>query len=187
MSIGHRRTTFGMTFVLGVLAALSVEGIDAATQFKSVRFDNERIAEVVEFALKKSEAFQDLVATLEQQDRVIHVEEGPCGHGQVHSCLQPMATPGGKHLLIHLSPRQPLHVAAAMLAHELYHAAEIGRYPEAVDPASVRALFQRIGRPACTFASDDCWETRAAVAFERLVISELSASARPARPARPPR
>ena len=154
-------------------AALTARAAEPAA-WNRIRFDNPRIAEVFRFAVKKSTAFQDLVATLELADRMVYIEEGSCRHQLVQGCLQLMATPGGKHLLVRIASRELINRVAAQLAHELYHAAEIGREPSAIDEASIRALYHRIGERSCATNSDDCWETRAAVAFETLVIKELN-------------
>jgi hypothetical protein len=149
------------------------------TQLNHIRIENERILEIFRFALHKSDAFQDLVATLEQQDRIVYVEEGSCRHVEVSGCVAPMPTPGGKHLLVLIDPRQSINRASAQLAHELYHASEIARYPDAIDVDSVRQLYARIGRRTCAGSFDDCWETSAALTFERLVWSELSGKQSP--------
>jgi hypothetical protein len=147
---------------------------EQAVSGRRVRFENPRIAEVFRYALKKSAAFEDLVATLELADRVVYISEGNCRHHMVRGCVSLMPTPGGRNILVRIAPRELIQRVAAQLAHELYHAAEIGRAPNAVDDASMRALYRRIGERSCDAPSDDCWETRAAVAFERLVTQELN-------------
>jgi hypothetical protein len=139
-----------------------------------LRFHNTRIAEVFRYAVKKSPAFEDLVAALEQQDRVVYVDEGRCRQPEVSSCLQLLGTSGAKYIQIRIAPREPLKLVVARLAHELYHASEIGRDPSVVDAASLQALYERIGYRNKTCPDKDCWETRAAVAFEALVTRELN-------------
>ncbi len=144
--------------------------------FGNVRTDNPRIREVLSYAARHSGSFRELLATLELFDRTVYVEEGHCRHHEQHGCLQLMATPPGRNLLVQIDPRQPIEVVVAQLAHELYHAVEVGRAPEVTDAASLRALYQEIGEHACLDESDDCWETRAASAFEALVLRELKSS-----------
>jgi hypothetical protein len=82
--------------------------------------------------------------------------------------------PGTRNLVVHIDPRQPIRTAAAMLAHELYHATEIGRAPEVVESETLRALYQRIGEQSCQGLSHHgCWETRAARTFQALVMRQL--------------
>jgi len=158
------------------LSILSADRVRASGPHKSpshVRFDNDRIREVFEYAMKRSPSFGDLVATLELLDRVVYVEEGLCRHRQQSGCLVLMPTPGAKNLLVRIDPRQPIRAVVAQLAHELYHALEVAREPAIVDELSLRDLYVRIGE-RCLPADDNCWETRAAVAFEALVTRQLN-------------
>jgi hypothetical protein len=83
--------------------------------------------------------------------------------------------PGTRNLVVHIDPRQPIRTAAATLAHELYHAAEIGRAPEVVDSESLKALYERIGEQSCYEQTrHNCWETRAAQTFQALVMRQLA-------------
>jgi hypothetical protein len=138
-----------------------------------VRFDNKRIAEVFRYAVNRSPSFEALIETLNLTDRVVYVEEGRCPHPIEHSCLALMPTPNAKNILVRIDPRQPINVVVAQLAHELYHVAEVSKEPAVVDAASLRELYSRIGDRGCFAESDDCWETRAACAFEALVTREL--------------
>jgi len=142
----------------------------------NLRTDNQRIHEVIRFALERSESFQDLVARLDLVDRIVYVMEGSCP-GSHLSCLYLM--PGTRNLVVHIDPRLPIQTVAGMLAHELYHAAEIGRAPEVVDSESLKALYQRIGEQSCRGQSPRvCWETRAAQAFQEVVMRQLNGDAK---------
>jgi hypothetical protein len=162
-----------------LLCGVSLLSVHTAVAGGHVRFDNDRIAEVFHYAMWRSPSFRDLVATLEMLDRVVYVEEGKCRNLQQHSCLILMPTPGAKNLLVHIDPRQPIRSVVAQLAHELYHAEEVGREPSVVDDASLRNLYERIGERRCSTDGDNCWETRAAATFEALVTRELEQSAAP--------
>jgi len=143
----------------------------------NLRSDNQRIQEVIRFALARSESFENLVAALDLVDRLVYVVEGSCpGSGHL-ACLYLM--PGTRNLVVHIDPRLPIQTVAGMLAHELYHAAEIGRAPEVVDSESLKALYQRIGEQSCRGQSPQgCWETRAAQAFQELVMRQLNRDAK---------
>jgi hypothetical protein len=41
--------------------------------------------------------------------------------------------------------------------------------------AALNTLYERIGERSCFDEGESCWETRAAVAFEALVIRQVSA------------
>jgi hypothetical protein len=171
MMNSHDRAVVAM-WLLTTVMALSPAVAAQEPLPSQIRFDNDRIGEVFRFATTKSPAFRDLLATVGQQDVVIYVEEGRCRHQFVEACLHPMPTPGRRNLVVRIDPRRPIHAVSAHLAHELYHASEIARLPGSIDAAAVRALYERIGLANCPL-SGECWETRAALTFERLVRSEL--------------
>jgi hypothetical protein len=139
-----------------------------------VRTSNTRIEEALHYALKRSPSFGDLIATFDFLDRVvdIEIEEGHCQHREQPACLQLM--PGGRNILVQVDPRQTTRAVALQIAHELYHALEVGREPAVVDAASLLNLYEAIGERGCFTSPDSCWETRAAVAFEALVDRQLS-------------
>jgi hypothetical protein len=168
--------TLVVVFLLACLSLDASRSMHAAKyddEGRHIRFNNGRIAEVFRYAMKKSPAFDDLVQTLELQDRIVYIEEGRCLRRPVTSCLQ--LTPDGKYIQVRIDPREPIKLVVARLAHELYHASEIARERNVVDDTSLQALFGRIGfeNKSCS-RPDHCWETRAAVAFEALVTRELN-------------
>jgi hypothetical protein len=88
------------------------------------------------------------------------------------------AVEGARYLRITVRRDLPLERLVGLLGHELMHAVEIARHQDVRDPASLRALYLRIGH------SDDgaAFDTREAVAAGVQVLGELrrsrSASAR---------
>jgi len=161
------------TVLAALVAAASSLCAQPALARGHVRFVNDRIAEVFEYAMNRSPSFRELIATLDILDRVVYVEEGQCGDGTPRGCLVLMPMSGGKKLLVRINPRQPNRLVAAQLAHELYHAMEVAQEPDVVDELSLRELYRRIGHRSCFNEGDGCWETRAATAFEALVVREL--------------
>ena len=169
-----RQATMFVT-VAGALISLTAAAPASGQRHHTprLRCDNSRIREVIQFALARSEAFQDLVATLDVSDRIVYVEEGSCRDREHRSCLHLM--PNTRNLVIRINPREPIRGAAATLAHELYHAAEIEGAPDVVDSDTLRALYERIGEQSCAPQSHSgCWETRGARAFEALVMRQLA-------------
>ena len=61
----------------------------------------------------------------------------------------------------------------ATIAHELQHALEIIRTPEATGAEQVMALYRRIGKGECAKGRSDRCETEAALAVEAKVLGEL--------------
>jgi len=142
----------------------------------NIRVNNVRIKEVIEFAVDQSPSFNDLLVTFESIDRVVYIDEGACPDRELRSCLQLLATPGGRNILVRIDPRKPIRAVVLQLAHELYHALEVGREPDVVDRDGLRGLYERIGEHGCDSKRADCFETRAAVTFERLVSRQLAGS-----------
>jgi hypothetical protein len=166
--------------VLLAAAMTSAHGASANGGLRHVRSSNQRVHEIIRYALTRSPSFGDLLATLDLFDRVVYVEEGSCTGLEHPSCLYLMSD--GHSLAVRIDPRQPIRTAAAELAHELYHAVEIGREPTVVDASTLLALYARIGENACgTHIRHGCWETRAAQAFQELVMRELAAGKAAAR------
>jgi hypothetical protein len=157
--------------------AVDAVGVSARAAAPHLRIDNDRILEVVRFALRRSPSFGHLVATLELLDPVVYVDEGECKHRELRGCLQLVSTPGSRNLMVRIDPRQPIDAVVAQLAHELYHALEIAREPDVVDAASLRDFYSRIGERRCPHDPYECWESRAAVAFEALVMREINTPA----------
>jgi protein-tyrosine-phosphatase len=123
------------------LSGTSIERITADSTGDSahhVRSANRRVQEALKYGLAKSESFRDLIATLDFADRIVYVEEGSCANPEHRSCLHLLA--GSRHLIVHISPRQEIGTVVAQLAHELYHAAEIGREPSVTNAAELQAL-----------------------------------------------
>jgi hypothetical protein len=147
-----------------------------------VRTSNARIEEALHYALKQSPSFGDLIATFDVIDRDVDIEDGLCQHPEQRACLQLM--PGGRNIQLTVDSRQTNRDVALRIAHELYHALEVGREPAVVDASSLRKLYEAIGERACFTSPDGCWETRAAVAFEALVERQLSSVPPPSLTAR---
>ena len=140
--------------------------------------DNARIREVFRYASKGSPSFQDVVATIEQGDRNVYIAEGRCPEVEQRACLQLARGQSRANLIVRLDPRETILKVATLLAHELYHVAEILREPDVDDAAGLHRIYERIGYRTCAGDSDACWETRAAVAFQELVWQQLSAPAK---------
>jgi hypothetical protein len=141
-----------------------------------IRVYDARISVVFKMVRRRSAAFHDLVVSLEQLDRVVFIDRGRCRHGGMRACLLVLPAPGAATLVVKVDPRQSIGSILGQLAHELYHASEIVRSPDVRNPATARDFFFRVGGRICGNDSDDCWETKAAVAFERLVRHQFDSA-----------
>jgi len=173
---GHEATfPDGHTLVLGSCGPPSRMKGGATLQTKAssrVRYANERIAEVFEYAWQRSGTFRQLVTTMDASDVIVYIEEGQCQQGLVRACLQFLPATQGRYVVIRIDPRQALLLVVQQLAHELQHAAEIAGAADVVDDASVRRFYEHVGFGNCWSSMRECWETRQALAAERQVALE---------------
>jgi len=181
---GRRRAALRNLRRLGALCALvcaMAEGglaqtIDKrAEDYPRIRFKNDRIAEVMRFAIRRSPTFRGLVKTIEASNAVVYVDEGVCRRDGVVACTRVLPTVGSRYLQIRIEPREGQIVVAQHLAHEFQHAVEILERAEVVDDAGVEGLYREIGYPGCA-GGQRCWETPGAQAVEELVHRELVSS-----------
>jgi hypothetical protein len=150
-----------------------------ATHTARFHASDAQVRDLIEQARRRSPSFDDVIATLNGLDLAVDVEPGACRHRAVHGCLEMVASEEGARLRVAVDLGQPVDDAIAALAHLLYHAAEAARDPTAVDAPSLEHLFARIGEHSCGHPSAQCWETRAALAFEALVARQLAATRTP--------
>jgi hypothetical protein len=181
-----RRTRMVLTSVLVsglMLFGGSVHAEKGGPLSNHVRTSNDRIAEVMRYAIKHSPSFGDLLATFDTLDRVVYIEEGKCQHREIRACLQLVAE--SPNMLVRIDSRQLIDSVVAQLAHELYHALEIAR-EAVVDGPSLRSFYSQIGERSCYSEDSGCFETRAALAFEALVTRQLKAWHQPGPESRRP-
>jgi hypothetical protein len=162
---------------------VSLIGSAAAAEARStpaahVRFNNARIAEVLEFAMDHSSRFRELVAAIEASNDFVYLDEGRCPKPSMRACLKILPTPGARRLFVFMTPREPLRSVVSQLAHELQHAIEIVAQPAVVDDETLRALYTRIGFQNCAGQALQCWETDTALRVESDVISEINGNHR---------
>ena len=170
---------FGVLFIMITATASSSRASSSATASSNLRFQNPRIGEGIEFARRRSPAFRDLLAVIADSDLIVYIQDGGCVGLVLPSCVRLMRTPGARRVVIAIQPRETLRTMVRQLAHELGHASEIAAYADVVDDPSLRRLYERIGFQNCGPASNECWETRAALDLESRVADETFAHARP--------
>jgi hypothetical protein len=81
-----------------------------------------------------------------------------------------------RHIRILVNTRTTGDRLLATIAHELQHAVEIVRDPQARDAESALALFRRIAMGKCKQGLSDVCETAAAQEVEGAVLQELHAA-----------
>ena len=163
-----------LLLMLLVLGLNPVDAVERGSSNTRIRAHDARVRKVLSQGLARSPSFRELVATLETLDRSIELEHrssparsnSGCSHG-VPVAVTPTT------LLVRFDASEPTQAGIRRAAHALYHALEIAREPDVVDEPGRRELFARIGA-GCSDSADACCETRAAAAFEVLVMRELA-------------
>jgi hypothetical protein len=173
-----RKASVVSVMILAALAVAEAQPVGTGARpvhVTRISVSDGQIGQLFEHAMKQSPSFRDLIATVDLLDRSVYIESGRCGHRGQSGCFQLVPTDGATHLVVRVDVSQPAQSVVPRLAHVLYHALEAGREPEVVDEASLAALYRRIGEHSCLADSpSDCWETRAAAAFEQLVRDEMA-------------
>jgi hypothetical protein len=120
-------------------------GADAA--LPRIRPVDARAASLLARGSRESPTFAALVASLEQSDTIMHVQERPPDPRHPMGATRLVARAGGfRYLRISLEAGLPDESAIALLGHELHHAWEIARARWVVDEATLVRLYARIGR-----------------------------------------
>ena len=94
-------------------------------------------------------------------------------NGRLHSCVNVIAVPPARYIIIRLDPREQVLSVVRALGHELQHAVEISTTPDAVDERSIERLYARLGYENCGREPAACWETRQAQDVESRVVTEV--------------
>ena len=161
-------------YVMGwmcVFGAMATSGFaqGESISIRRVRSEGPVIAALIEEGVARSKTFAELVATIDQTDGLVYIEEGKCPHG-VRACLAISITIAGPYriLRIRIDPRRSRRAIIASIGHELRHAIEVLREPGIRSNA---AFFHFLQTTAPT--ARDTFETRAAIQAGMDVCAEL--------------
>lgn len=176
MSISRfRRAVVSSAWAL-LLSAVAIVPASAASriQVSHVRSVDAVITRTLRHGSVASATFRELLDALERSDIVVHIERGQPGTGTTGSTRFVTTAGGTRYVRITLDVADASGASVALLGHELRHAVEIAEAPWVVDQATCRELYVEIGHRSCR-RPGWCFETAAAVAAGRQVLSELSA------------
>jgi hypothetical protein len=156
--------------------AASTQGLGSVPRLRST---DAAIRELLSEGAERSTTFRGLVDTIAGLSGIVYVEFGHCAFGRLDGCMLPniVAVQGQRYLKIVVTPdkhRRPHDQLIGLIAHELRHAVEVIAEERVVDGATLEALYQRIGTPMEGGLRG--YETSAARAAEKAVLSELSAT-----------
>lgn len=111
-----------------------------------VRPNDNRVATMLLDGLRRSPSLAALVDRIEASDVIVYIEIQPHLNKALSGCLTWIATAGGyRYVRASLSPNLSADALIAAMGHELQHAVEIVEDPSVTGPASLLALYHRIG------------------------------------------
>jgi hypothetical protein len=165
----------GTICVFAQTPALAFDGDERSfTRVRGVGGDMHRL---IHEADGLSRTFQSLVDEIQRSDAIVMVQFGLCASGQFRSCVMHVTGDDRqRHIRILVNTRTTGDRLLATIAHELQHAVEIVRDPQARDAESALALFRRIAMGKCKQGLSDACETAAAQEVEGTVLRELYAA-----------
>jgi hypothetical protein len=162
-----------------LVLALAVTALDSS--HRHVRASEPRILALIETGLSRSTTFRSLIATLGESDVIVYLEPKTTRQNLGGYLAHEVVARGGyRYLRIAIDTKGSEGRLVPLLAHELQHAVEVARAPEAIDAASLERLFVRLSVPFGCGATT-CSETQAAKDIEHLVSEELKTEGRSAR------
>jgi len=127
----------------------------------------------------RSTTFRDIIDEIQRSNTIVMVQYGLCAKGLIRSCLTHVSGDAtARNIRIVINTRTTNDRLIATIAHELQHAVEIIRTPDATNAETVMALYRRIGKGECAKGRSDRCETEAALAVEKQVLDELDRSPR---------
>jgi hypothetical protein len=174
------RIAAGLLAVLAGAAGDTVAVADAeARMFTRVRGLDAEFQALIREGDARSITFRDLVDEIQRSNTIVMIQYGQCAKGLIRSCVAHVSgDPKARNIRIVINTRTTNDRLIATIAHELHHAVEIIRTPDATDAEQVMALYRRIGKGDCAKGRSDRCETEAALAVEAKVLDELDRSLR---------
>lgn len=174
--MGRSRAFLGVATLVMFCRATCLAA-DEGRSFTRVRGADAEMYRMIREADELSSTFQSLVDEIQRSDAVVMVQFGLCAAGQFRSCVVHVTGDDRqRHIRILVNTRTTGDRLLATIAHELQHAVEIVRDPQARDAESALALFRRIAMGKCKQGLSDVCETAAAQQVEGAVLEELYAA-----------
>ena len=161
----------------GVGAGASGQGGDPPGRFTRVRAVDPELRRIIADGADRSATFLALAEEIQRSPAIVQVQFGRCPRGNFRSCVSGVEGDARqRHIRIFVDTRTTQDRLIATVAHELQHAVEILRDPEAIDAERTMALYRRIAIGKCGEGLSEKCETRQAQAVEAAVLDELHRS-----------
>jgi hypothetical protein len=140
--------------------------------FAHVRTASAHLQEVIDQAAMQSPTFASLLARVNRTDVVVYFEYVQRLPRQARGHLHFITAAGNhRYLRVRLPARLPRHQLIASIAHELWHAIEIGEHREVRCERTMEDLYRRIGDEHATHE----FETKRAIETGQAVLAEVLA------------
>jgi len=155
-----------------MMLALAVTAQDSSR--RHVRATEPRILALLDAGISRSPLFRGLVAALDESDVIVYIEPKIARQNLGGYLRHHVVAQGGyRYLRIVIDTQGSESRLIPVLAHELQHALEIARSPNARDAGRMREVFERrdVG---C--GSSTCYETLTALEVQAAVDHELKAA-----------
>jgi hypothetical protein len=160
--------------ILAAAAASAAAQNDAPGRFTRVRAGDAELRRVIAEGADRSATFLALATEIQRSTAIVQVQFGRCPRGSFRSCVSGVEGDARqRHIRVFVDTRTTQDRLIATVAHELQHAIEILRDPEAIDAARTLALYRRIAVGKCGEGLSESCETAAAQAVEAAVLDEL--------------
>ena len=145
--------------------------------FTRVRGADAEMYRLIREADELSPTFRGLIDEIQRSDAIVMVQFGLCASGQIRSCVSNVTGDDRqRHIRILVNTRTTGDRLLATIAHELQHAVEIVREPQARNADAALAAVRRIAVGKCKQGLSDVCETAAAQQVEATVLQELYAA-----------
>ena len=140
---------------------------------RRVRALTPRMADVLQAGARRSPTFLRLLRALQQKDVIVQILDEPTLRSTPAQLLIVPVGSGTRFVRVQVGNRRGGDDLVALVGHELFHALEIAREPNVRDPATLQALYRRIG-----FGTNRVlqYDTDAAIMMERRIRRELGSA-----------
>jgi hypothetical protein len=146
--------------------------------FDHVRAIDPDLRDLLSLGSEQSPTFRSLIDALDASDVIVYVERGEERRRGVAGAMRFVTHRGGhRYVRITLYGTRLTRTAAALLGHELQHAAEVAAARWVVDQESCAALYREIGHASSCRGSRECFDTARAVDTGYQVLRELQVNA----------
>jgi 23S rRNA G2445 N2-methylase RlmL len=187
MGVRDLMTAGAMVVVLAGTSAQAGGRDDAPGRFTRVRASDPELRRVIADGADRSATFLALAEEIQRSSGIVLVQFGQCPRGNYRSCVSGVeGDRRQRHIRVFVDTRTTQDRLVATVAHELQHAVEILRDPDAIDAEHTLALYRRIAVGKCGEGLSERCETEAARTVEAAVLDELN-RAGTRRAALPPR